>query len=428
MLESLFLAVTLIIPKAGVQIASVPLTLNLVLFALLIVKNVQRTFVSIQISSWVGAFYYGFLMLGIISTLLVIGGRSTFQLAQNVVVLFSPLAIVATRGMDRDRAMKIVVVSLIIVNVVGLLQYAFGITRMSIQGITYTWGQSLTTKPIGYGYSSVGEADKIVSTFQNGNTYGICLALFLPIVLLWQCASSKWKKLRVVSIALGLIGLAICGSRSVVLPFLFAGIYLLFQRFSSWEGNAWKQNFLLVFVFIIIVIVYIIYSNSAIFSSFFNRIIRQTINDPTATGRTDLWSNVITTFFQMNPLEQVHFVLLGQNQPYDLVSEGFPEFVSRFGLIGALLFYGTLAATILYFWSSKASRAIGAGMACTLFAFLVDQSYYYPPTVMQFFLAAGIGCGLLAGNYVPHGKKNASRVTVQRHARWAIGDFGRNSR
>lgn len=428
MLEALFLAVTLIIPKAGVQLASVPLTLNIVLFALLIVKNVQRTFVSIQISSWVGAFYYGFLMLGIISTLLVIGGRSTFQLAQNVIVLFSPLAIVATRGMDRDRAMKIVVVSLIIVNVVGLLQYAFGITRMSIPGITYTWGQSLATKPIGYGYSSVGEAEKIVSTFQNGNTYGIYLVLFLPVVLVWQCASSQWKKLKAVSIVLGLIGLAICGSRSTVLPFLFVGTYLLLQRFSSWRGYIWKQNFLLSFVIILFIIIYIIYSNSEIVSSFFDRIIRQTINDPTATGRTDLWSNVMSTFFQMNPWEQVHFVLLGQDQPYDLVSEGFPEFVSRFGLIGSFLFYGMLIATIRFFGSNKTMRAIGAGMACALFAFLVDQSYYYPPTVMQFFLAAGIGCGLLTGGHAQHGKKNVGRVAVQRHARWIAGGFGGDSR
>lgn len=427
MLESLFLAVTLIIPKAGVQIASVPLTLNLVLFALLIVKNVQRTFVSIQISSWVGAFYYGFLMLGIISTLLVIGGRSTFQLAQNVVVLFSPLAIVATRGMDRDRAMKIVVVSLIIVNVVGLLQYAFGITRMSIQGITYTWGQSLTTKPIGYGYSSAGEADKIVSTFQNGNTYGICLVLFLPTALFWRCMSQKWKRLRIAAIALSVAGLAICGSRSVVIPFLIVGVYLIFNKFSSWKGYTWKRSFILAFLTILIGIAYLFYSNSAIINSFIDRIIRQTIDDPTATGRTELWSNVIVTFLQMNPLDQLRFVLLGQAEPYDLVSEGFPEFVCRFGFIGAFLFYGMLVATILYFWSNKTLRPIGAGMVCVLFAFLVDQSYYYPPTLMQFFLAVGIGCGLLTGNHVRHGKKNAKRVAVQRHVRWAIGDFGRDS-
>lgn len=394
-LDQLFLAITFIIPKAGAQLANVPLTFNLLLLAAVLLCDVPRTFEAPQINGWIGFLYYGFLMVAIVSTVLLNVGKGVFSLAQNIVVMFSPMAIVAARRVPRDTAMRIAVVSLLVVNLVGLLQYFFGINEMSVAGLTYTYGQDLASKPIGYGSLSTNETNKIISTYQNGNSYGIFCALAVSLAIGWEVEDACWRKLRFVSTLFGVLGLLICGSRSIVLPSCVVGLYLVAQRLHTWKGYAWRRNFLLLLVAFAGIVLYVLYSNSSIVANFADRIIGQTLGDTTASGRTTQWAEIWNGFLAMSPAEAVRFLLLGQGEPYDLGGEGFPEFVCRFGLLAAVLFYELLFMTAAHFLGFEKTRPLGAGMLCVIFAFCVDQSYYYPPTVMEYFLAAGIGLSLL---------------------------------
>ncbi|MDR2465136.1 MAG: hypothetical protein LBD38_02530, partial [Streptococcaceae bacterium] len=89
-------------------------------------------------------------------------------------------------------------ISSFVVSGMMVIQYFFGIVNTNIKGLITTMGQDIETKNIGYGLSGAGaEANKMPSTYQNGNAAGIFLALALTALLVWRPVDKKWGKLKV---------------------------------------------------------------------------------------------------------------------------------------------------------------------------------------------------------------------------------------
>ena len=150
MLDMLYVFVTMTIPKAGAQIAGLPLTLNIILTACVILKNPNQVMLFIRRFRGFAIAYGMLLFFGLITfSLALLDGTPAFELAQIVIVLSSLLVGVSVLRMQPSSLIKIVIASTIIVNVYGIIQFVVGIENTSIQGITYTFGQSLLEKPNG---------------------------------------------------------------------------------------------------------------------------------------------------------------------------------------------------------------------------------------------------------------------------------------
>ena len=398
-MDALFQIVTFCIPKAGVQVGGVPLTLNLLLLAWVIVRHPNDTVLAIQRFRWVGYLYAILLFFGSITFVLSIGHWKTFKLAEIIVVLASPLACVFASRMDVERMMKVTCCALVIVGAYAAVQFAFGIVSTSIQGLTYTYGQDIMYKPIGYGMGNSGDdsANKMPSTYANGNYLGIFDVLGITIMLCWHAKERFWKIMRLLAIACGAIGLMLCGSRSIVIPFIASCLFLLIQRYRAWPRRMKGTYLFFTILALIGICCYLALFQSSVVSHFLNRIVEQTATDSTGAGRTAQWTKLVHNMFLLAPLQVVRLMLVGQGSTYQLGGEGMPEFFATFGAISTMAFYGMIVAGAVYCWKNMATRPIAFGLLCSAVAFSVDQSFYYPPTVMEVFMTLGIAATILHG-------------------------------
>jgi hypothetical protein len=390
-MDALFQIVTMMIPKAGVSLAGVPITLNMILLLVVILRNPNQTLASIQQRRWLGILYAVMFFFGMVTFLLGVAEQfAIFRLSLIATVIASPLAGVIALRMKPERSFKILCSALIIVNVYALLQFFMGIEQVSVEGLTYTWGQDLSQKPIGYGMNETASALKMPSTFQNGNYLGIFDALGISLILIWKPQTQSWRIARYCAIAAGLIGIVLCGSRSTIIPFALVALLLLFQRFKATVPRMRGTYIAGTSLAITAGIVYVLLFQRSIIEQFLTRNITQTLADPTAAGRTDQWSAMAQGIANLSTSQLVRLIFFGQGAGYDLGGEGLPTFFTAFGLFGTVAFYGMLVMAIVYLWRNIRTRTVALGVFCVFFAFLVDSSFYYPPNVMMVFIIVGI--------------------------------------
>ncbi|MEE8737771.1 MAG: hypothetical protein SOI66_02535 [Bifidobacterium sp.] len=390
-MDALFQAVTMIIPKAGVQLGGAPLTLNIILFIIVLLRNPNQTMLSIQENHNVAIGYAVLLFFGLFTfTLALTNGTAPFQLAQIVTVVASPLAGVIALRMKPEKSFRILCIALVLVNLYASAQFFLGITRTAIAGLTYTYGQDPTSKPIGYGMSANASASKMPSTFQNGNYLGIFDALGISLLLMWKPFSRLWIMLRYAGIVCGILGIVMCGSRSTIIPFALVAALLLVQRYRATQSRMKGTYLLGVAVAGLSGFAYLLVYQPGIINQFVTRNITQTLNDPTASGRTNQWSGMWQTITQLNNWQLLRLTFFGQGADYGLGGEGLPTFFATFGLFSTLAFYSMLVAAIVHLWRNERTRTVALGVFCTFFAFCIDSSFYYPPNVMMTFMVIGI--------------------------------------
>lgn len=389
-MDALFQIVTMLIPKAGIQLGGVPLTLSALLFLLVIVRNPNQTILAIQQKYWIGVLYAVLFCFGICSFVFgIVSNLPVFVLAQIVTVVSSPLAGVIAFRMSPEKSMKIVCIALILVDMYAAAQFTVGIMQISVPGISYTLGQNLESKPIGFGHSQEASALKMPSTYQNGNYLGLFGTLGLSLALIWKPRERFWAVVRFLAIGSGILGIILCGSRSIVLPVLLVSLLLVVERYKATRHD-FKPTFMIGTLSAALATVsYVVIFHSSWINQFSDRIFYQTVNDPTAAGRTSQWRAMAETIMQLPPAQLIRLVLLGQGN-YGLIGEGLPTFFATFGLMSTVAFYGMPIASIVYLWKNHTTRTVAYGVFCALFAFTVDSSFYYPPNVMILFMVISI--------------------------------------
>ena len=135
-------------------------------------------------------------------------------------------------------------------------------------------------------------------------------------------------------------------------------------------------------------ILYIIYSRSDLISYFYERYIVQTLEDPTASGRTTQIKNVINYFARGNFIEKIKVLMLGGNWIDTAFSEGIFNIISYYGIIVAIVFCLLLLYPIMKLYKNNKVEVLG--LLAVFIAFMVDSSFNYPPGLMNYFLIAGI--------------------------------------
>ena len=405
-MDTLFQIVTMMIPKAGIQVGGAPLTLNVFLLLCVILKNPNQTVLAVQRIKGMGFLYAVLLLFGSMTFLLGIGHWPLYRLAQIAIVIISPLAIVAMLRMDAEISMKITCVALIVVNIYGIVQFVHGIVSSSIPGLTYTYGQDLTGKNIGYGVGGDDLANKIVSTYQNGNYLGLFCIQGICLMFIWCAKEGIWKRLRFLSIILGFVGLLLCGSRSAVIPFAAICGALAVQRFRAWPKRMKMTYFIIsiLAIFVSIEVLFTFYGH--VLQRFYERIIVSTSQDPTGAGRTIQWLSIFRGVSSLDLPNLLRVFFFGQSASMQLGGEGMPEFLITLGVPSAFAFYGMIVLAIFYFWRKKGFRSISYGLICVFAAFSLDQSFYYPPNVMETFMCIGI-----AMSYMRSRNEVSSRIS-----------------
>jgi hypothetical protein len=301
-----------------------------------------------------------------------------------IVVLVSPLAGVAVMRVNPELFFKLVCISLIIVNVYGIIQFVVGVSGATIPGLTLTYGQEIGSKTIGYN-ADLDISGKIPSTYQVGNSLGIFNVLAVSY-LLSPLSLNLWQKTRITAIVCGFIGLLLCGSRSILIPFAVLLIFVLKESYRQLPVGRRKTAVTVLTISSVLLIVVLALQHTII-EQFWNRNVLQTIDDPTAAGRTSQWADSFHRIQLFDGGQLLRLFLFGKDSSMELVGEGLPRFFFTFGLPATLLFYGGLLLVAYRCWC-YGRRTLSLGLLCIVFAFSVDTTYFFPPNLMMFFIFA----------------------------------------
>lgn len=386
-MDALFTFITMTFPKAGIQIAGLPLTLNLLLTAYVVLRHPNQTLLMIQRHKNFAILYVVLLFFGIITILTDIAqGARPYFLAQILIVLISPAVGISASRISSDRFIKIVIIAMIITNAYGIAQYFIGISQLAIPGISYTYGQDFLNKAIGWN-ADTNTAEKIVSTYQTGNSFGIFSVLSISYLLSHRLRPSSWKYARYIALILGFVGFLLCGSRSIQIPF-FLFLFVLLIQFIRQIPPHRRGITLIGGGMVVAVGLAALAVQRTIISQFTDRLIKQTLSSSTGNGRTIQWAHNIDVISEMNGSELLRQILIGQDPNVAIGGEGLPKYFCIFGLISTVAFFGGIISVIRMCWHSYNGRTVAVGILCVFIAFCVDQSFLYPPNVMNIALFA----------------------------------------
>ena len=234
-INALFLwtfVINIVIPKAGIKFAGIPLTIGNVMIGLLLVyslligdvgrRKLTRPFLFFALGCcfWIARF-----------TAAYAGGSSLSEFIGYLVPLciypaayfLTPLY-VTTRPQIR-RLARILFWCLLFLFVYTLLQAAFGIGAVDIPGITVNYSDYAENPSAWWLEKSnaVGDASKMVSTYQNGNLFGVTIILLFPIAL----SSERRLPVKVIFWALFILSVLLAGSRTVYLGLMLLAAYYI---------------------------------------------------------------------------------------------------------------------------------------------------------------------------------------------------------
>jgi hypothetical protein len=383
------------LPKAGAIISGIPITVAEILFAssllCVCVKYNYRFRQNTAIYKLKNIIYLMILSMSLVLLINIIEGELQ-QILPTIVIMFSPLAVFIGSTMNYDKGVKIVAVSLLITGAFALLQWEYGIFNSSIQGITIAFGESYYAKPLGFWKSDFffAEAAKMPSTYQNGNLVASFYVFAISTLLTYQKQNSNTPLVYSFIIFIGIAGLLLSGARSLIYPFMVFAIFIFNSYFKSLNSKKKRKLILLIF-FILPVGIFIFisfWSDSTFVNYFIARNILSTIQDTTMSGRTIEYLRLLSYIQNINVSKLLRLFILGAPHGALLKTEGLTYVFARYGIIAFLLFN----IIILYPISkiSRFNKPVALSMIMIYISFLVDNSYQFPPTLMNYFLLCGL--------------------------------------
>lgn len=386
---NLFLFITFAFPKAGIKINDIPITLQIVLFIICIALY-KNTIIKVFSKTKEFTILYMLFSFILLCTLIInYGNIKNYYLLVTIVLITSPLAIGLGYKAKYEKIMKIICIALIITGLYSILQWNIGIEKTKIEGLNIAYGDTFSSKPIGYGFDEL-EAQKMPSTYQNGNLVGIFYILGIACMVEWKATTKKYKKLKLIAILLGACGIFLTGSRTIMISFII--MILLYGLDRILKDKARRTKYLkmasILFILAIIIITFVYVKNKDMINVMINRYITQTIQDKTATGRTILIENFVNYIKEVNIVEKIRILFLGMDWLDVQTSEGLLYIFAFYGSIAFVLTFMMFYITIKHTY--KISNIIGIAFFSILIAFLADSSFNYPPILIIYFLIVGI--------------------------------------
>ncbi|WP_314066409.1 hypothetical protein [uncultured Vagococcus sp.] len=384
-MNGIFEFITMAFPKAGIQVGGLPLTLNMILFGVVMLANLKH--LPAFLNNWGGFLigYYLFFFFSTASLLINIAEQqsTSLDIAMTMVVILSPLASVPISRLSLHKSMTITCVSAIIVGGYMIVQKTMGITKTAVAGVTYTLGQDLTTKPIGYA-TAENLSHKMPSTYQNGNSSGLFLVSSLTLLLIWQPERIGTRCLKYGGILACLIGVFLCGSRSILFPMIPLFIMIGLDLYKQYEKEQRKIVWIVFGGGIIAVSAYFNFFGQEALTTFYDRVITQTIQNP-SSDRFAQWKVIGEQISVLSPYRVLRFLFIGvANDLFQL--DGMLRFLAMKGVIAQLSFLAVLMYPIIGLYKEKKTRIVSYALIGIFIAFLIDMSFFYLPCIMNYFM------------------------------------------
>lgn len=381
-------------PKAGIKLAGIPLTVGNVFLAITFIcwllKKLKNKIIRIhKISYLVGILMIYSIVRYIVLENILENIGYIIPLVVYPLIFFISYDLIDSKQKE-EKIVKVICSGFFFICAYALLQYIFGIEKVCIPGLTVNLSDYAKYGAKWYlqkNNNSSGVGTKIVSTFQNGNLYGVNTLLIYPIVYQYYKKMNKTVEMYV-SLIIFIICVFLSLSRACwlgIVVFMLFGIFL--------ENEKTKKSLLRKIIMILVCCIAIV----SAFKYFPTIATRFTSMDKSSiismSGRTEGLNDVIKNFMDY----KYFFIwLIGSNgfiKDVGLAYEMTPlAILVQIGLIGVIIFY-----SILYkVWTTMNKKqwlqsAIKLSILIWVIVGCIEGAFWLPPTALNIFLLLAIG-------------------------------------
>jgi len=382
-------ALHVLIPKAGIKIGEVPVTIADVSFALLLwpalaAARKPEPGGSLRITR-------KFLLLGMLYFIVraLEMGLTAENLARITALCIYPLVFfLFVRNIRSQQQTSAVVrlVGLCLLGVVlyGSAQYLLGTDTVQVRGLTANWSDASDPDFLSQKDNVIDEGGKLklTSTYQNGNLLGVNLLLLLPV------ASFAWdKKLKSLALAASVVVIGLTASRSA-----WAGAIFLLVLWLPSVRMDWKKRVGLAVLLGGCAFLFLVHSPLASLRLEGSGENSLSTWGGRAVGAWIIWedslnSSVPSILFGVHPQESYAYEML------------YPSIYETFGLVGLLIWVVPLLVSLGAFYRHRdhpLARAAFTGISAWLFVAVAEGAFWLPPTSFNVWTVLGLGwCAVL---------------------------------
>lgn len=346
------------LPKGGIAVGGLPVTFGYLLLGVLaplaMLAAIRR---GGPPPAALANFFFGFVPIAAMAMFKLLGeGSATSSLIYAVILLILPALFLLVYSpilemLSEDQIGTPLKWSIRFVIVWGLMNFVlFAFTRNLIE-VPY-----LTVNPLNVGEvfaknNSRGLLMKLVSTYNNGNVFGVCVVMLMPVY--WYFEKSRiWRGLLVLAIALSL-------SRTV-----WAGLVL------AMVGMIWSGQLKLTrpIVWISLAgLVLVVIALLPLMGWTTERVV-----DTEMGGRMLQWDQIELSFLGQQQVRISEVLYAGLLQSFGLLGTILALIAFAFPLI-----YGVMNSDLL----SPLRRGAVVSVACYLLMAMSDAAFIYPPTI-----------------------------------------------
>ena len=379
-------------PKAGIKLSEIPITVGSVLFGMTIIiwllvcihkKSIKIDKTAILIAIMGIYFIFKYLLTNNLT-----GNSLTYIVSLSV---YPVIYIVCKQYSHSNRfnelLRKIVVYGFFFITIYALLQFIFGISNVSIPGLTVNYSDYIEHGAKWYMTKSNGTTEsavKIVSTYQNGNLFGVNLLLIFPFAFLLLGKTNK-NKMMYISLMLFIICVALSLSRTCwVVGSIEIMLLLLFSNAKN--GRIDMRKILAVLLIPVAVLAVIIFMPSTV-----ERFTGTKTGDwLKMSGRSEGLTDVMKSINESGRIDAILFGPEGVIEWTGLAYEMVPlALFTQGGIVGCLLFY----LACVYAVRGKQSKEKKIATESWMLASLIEGGYWLPPTAMNLYMLAAINEG-----------------------------------
>lgn len=383
------------IPKGGIKIQDIPVTFgNVLYFILLILFFIYLLFRQkiykdkVQLLIFISIVFFAF---RIIFAFLNDNMKLSDIIQYLIPLSIYPVMYLITYNCIRNKPQLYKIINIIslgfmFICIYGIVQNVFGIDKTTIPGITVNYSD-YKESPLWYLQKANGQGDasKMISTYQNGNIFGVNLLLLFPIVF----ETTKKSKIKFMFVVLFLIVGMLTLSRSVWLGIaIYVFIKFIFNGNLKFKAMAVRVAIILA---LIIIIPYAFHNVPQLQARLMQTNI---INISTLSGRTPTALELLRS-----SSNNIISLFIG---PYGIIQyEGGAYEMTYFaiymlsGLIGLLFFFVPIIYALYKLKKHSklnlVSRGCFYGIIVYGFTAFIEGAFWLPPTVLNLWTIFAIG-------------------------------------
>lgn len=392
-------------PKAGIKISGIPLTAGTLFFLILlmfwILKKCKSKTLSVPkpanlLLLGIGYFVLKYIIIGLKSGEILSYVTYIIPLIVYPLMFFISFDLVDS-DIKRNIIIKIIVHGFYFICLYALLQFFVGVGNCDIPGLTVNYNDYKEMGPTWYMQKANGMSEdnsKVVSTYQNGNLFGINLLLIYPLVFMLFKEKGKNRQLYI-SLILFIACAFLTLSRTCwlgIILFIFFAIVL--------ENEKTKSSIIRKMVIIMLCLLSICFVFTYM-PSVVNRFTNTNKEDWIGmSGRSEGIQTLAKSISSNNNIfTWILAWFIGPNgivQYSGLAFEMLPAaLLAQTGIIGIILLYSFYINIRRYLGKEKwFEKAVSLSILIWLIVGCIECGYWLPPTALNIFAIIGIATSL----------------------------------